>query len=99
MATETIDLSVMDTATVVNLASIVRAVEHHAPVRYLSDITGMVLVGDVRHLVTSPEDYSFASGDIREAYLRITLATGFDIVLSVGEVVGMLRKATLAFGN
>jgi hypothetical protein len=94
-----ITIDILDAATVLALADIIRAARNEAPVRYLSPISDDVVTGTARHLVVSPDNYGFAFGDVRAAYLRLTLSSGLDVTLSVPEVVAMIAAETFALGN
>lgn len=56
--------------------------------RWISE-TGTVAEGTARHLVTSPDNFGFYDphADVRDAYLRVTLVSGFDVAWLVSDLM------------
>lgn len=67
-------------------------------VHYTTDEGRTILTGTLRHVVRSPDDYCFiGSGtDVRDAFVRVTLTSGFDTALPVTQVVGLIEDGAFA---
>jgi hypothetical protein len=57
-----------------------------------------IRTGTLRHVVRSEDDYCFLGRgqDVRDAYVRITLTSGFDVALPVTQVVGLIEDGAFA---
>jgi hypothetical protein len=71
----------------VAIEPVMYAATHKCGVRRYID--GEIVSGTARHLVRSPEDFTFSDprGDVRDAYLRVTLTSGFDVAWLVSDLM------------
>jgi len=67
-------------------------------VHYTTDNAATILTGTLRHVVRSPDDYSFIVGgtDVRDAFVRVTLTSGLDTALPVTRVVELIEDGAFA---
>ena len=85
---------VLTAADVVALATVVdMARDRH--IRWVVD--GLIHGGTARHLVKSAEDYGFLTRDmdVRDAVIRVTLDSGWETVIPVGEAVRLVQADCL----
>lgn len=84
----------LNTTTAVALSEVIRFAQTNARVAYLHD--GEVIEGIARHIVKSPDDIGFLTqmDDVRDAYLRVTLVSGFEVFLPITDCIRMV-----AFGE
>ena len=86
---------VLTTSDVVALAEIVNAAHNGAKVgRILNMGYRETVIGTARHLVVSPEYPVFpgVDDDMRDGFLRVTLASGFEAFWPVSDLVTDLRN-------
>lgn len=57
-----------------------------------------ILTGTLRHVVRSAENYTFlaAGEDVRDGYVRITLASGLDTALPVMQIIDLMEQGAFA---
>ncbi|WP_280419952.1 hypothetical protein [Nocardia carnea] len=73
------------------LTAILSAAQGNARV-VLLDENGSQKRGTARHIVRSPEDFSFlGNDDVRSGYLRITLQSGVDVTHKVADLIETLH--------
>jgi hypothetical protein len=80
------------------LGDLLNWVAQSRAVHYTADGGATILTGTLRHVVRSPDDYSFLGRgqDVRDAYVRITLTSGLDTALPVTQVVGLIEDGAFA---
>ena len=85
----------------VEIEPVMQALQQKCIVRYWSRALETIMRGTVRHLVKSPSDFNFYDprGDVRDAYVRITLDTGFDVALLVSDLMTMVGNGEFAIGD
>ena len=75
------------------LRTLCEAAEQSAKVKFIApgDDSGRILEGTVRHFVRGPgpSEWTFIGSevDVRDAYLRITLSSGFDVAYPVRDLM------------
>ncbi len=72
------------------IGRVLRAAQHTEKVAFIDD--GAVREGIARHIVKSPDNVGFVGSDtdVRDAYLRVTMTTGFERFTLVSELVDRL---------
>jgi hypothetical protein len=83
---------------VLALAELLAAVNKEGHVRWL-DEDANIREGTLRHVVVSPQNYGFLrnDADVRDGYVRITTASGFEMTMAVPGMVDMVQRHTMAF--
>lgn len=95
MATTTAPLTV---GFALRLGDLLNWVSQSRLVHYTVDNGATILTGTLRHVVRSPDDYCFISNgtDVRDAFVRVTLTSGWDTALPVTQVVGLIEDGAFA---
>jgi len=73
----------------VTIEVIMKAVTRKCVVLRYLNATQSIVRGTARHLVNGPDDFNFFDprADVRDAYLRVTLDTGFDVAWLVSDLM------------
>lgn len=77
----------------VTLAAIIDAAQRNAHVGYLTD-NGDVVTGTVRSIGDERGNFLRSDEDVRNAYVRITLSSGFEVFRPIGDVAADIRETT-----
>ncbi len=78
------------------LGQIIGACERNAKVGYMyEDQGGDVRVGTMRSIGTEDGNFAGAQDDVRDMFVRITMTTGWEYFMPVGEAVAKYRDTTL----
>lgn len=81
---------------VLSLAAVVGAVEKQARVRWATT-GGEVMMGTVRGFTTLDGGLTHSqSPDIRDSWIRITTAQGYDLWFQVEEIAGMYEEGAIS---
>ena len=84
---------ILNIGDVLALAEVIEAASQTAKVAYIG-IGGEVVYGTARHIVGNPDTVGFirSDQDIREAYLRVTLKTGFEAFPTVAYLADAHKR-------
>ncbi len=74
------------------------AASRNAKVRWLGDDGYTIHEGTARHIVQSPDNFSFlrSDQDVRDAYLRITSVTGMEYAVPVKRLMYLVEMGGFA---
>lgn len=73
------------------LGDLLNWVTQKQKVAYSTDDGATIRTGTLRHLVAGPGDFNFHTGDVRDAWVRITTDTGVEDALPITQIVELME--------
>lgn len=94
----TTTLAPLTVPVALRLGDLLNWVAQGARVHYTTDEGATILTGTLRHVVRSAENYTFlaAGEDVRDGYVRITLASGLDTAMPVMQIIDLMEQGAFA---